>query len=86
MCGILAVLGLQGDVKENRVKVLRASKKQRHRGPDATSVYASPSGSAIIAFERLNIVDVTEAGRCGGQTHAFTPFLVTGCGILLLPW
>lgn len=68
MCGILAVLGLQGDVKENRVKVLRASKKQRHRGPDATSVYASPTGSAIIAFERLNIVDVTEAGRCGGMS------------------
>ena len=72
MCGILAALGLQGDARENRVKVLRASKKQRSRGPDATSVYASPDGSAMIAFERLNIVDVTEAGRCGG-TEACDP-------------
>lgn len=72
MCGILAALGVQGDARENRVKVLRASKKQRSRGPDATSVYASPDGSAIIAFERLNIVDVTEAGRCGG-TRACDP-------------
>ncbi len=63
MCGILAVLGLQGDARENRLKVLRASRKQRSRGPDATSVYASPSGGNFIAFERLNIVDVTEAGR-----------------------
>ena len=63
MCGILAVLGLQGDARENRLKVLRASRKQRSRGPDATSVYASPSGENFIAFERLNIVDVTEAGR-----------------------
>ncbi len=62
MCGILAALGLTGDQKANRVKVLRASRQQRHRGPDATSVYAGPNGN-YLAFERLNIVDVTEAGR-----------------------
>ena len=73
MCGILAALGLKGDAKENRLKVLRASKKQRHRGPDATSVYSSPAGSAFLAFERLNIVDVTEAGRCS------TCMLVVSC-------
>lgn len=62
MCGILAALGLQGDQKANRVKVLRASRLQRHRGPDATSVYSGQNGN-FLAFERLNIVDVTEAGR-----------------------
>jgi asparagine synthase (glutamine-hydrolysing) len=62
MCGILAVLGLTGDQHANRVKVLRASRQQRHRGPDATSVYAGANGN-YLAFERLNIVDVTEAGR-----------------------
>ena len=87
MCGILAALGLQGDARENRVKLLRASKQQRSRGPDATSVYASPDGSAMIAFERLNIVDVTEAGRCGG-TRSFNPrsFLrqITPCTDMLI--
>lgn len=64
MCGILAALGVQGDRKGNRVKVVRASKQQRHRGPDSTTVWESKDGSKFLAFERLNIVDATEAGRC----------------------
>lgn len=64
MCGILAALGLQGDRKENRVKVVRASKQQRHRGPDSTTIWESPLGNSFLAFERLNIVDATDAGRC----------------------
>lgn len=70
MCGILAALGLQGDQKANRLKVLRASRQQRHRGPDATAVYAGPNennNNNYLAFERLNIVDVTEAGRWAAQ-------------------
>mmetsp|Transcript_11273 Transcript_11273/g.33870 ORF Transcript_11273/g.33870 Transcript_11273/m.33870 type:complete len:620 (-) Transcript_11273:466-2325(-) len=63
MCGILAALGVQGDRKGNRVKVVRASKQQRHRGPDSTTVWESKDGSKFLAFERLNIVDATEAGR-----------------------
>lgn len=63
MCGILAALGLQGDRKQNRAKVVRASKKQRHRGPDSTTVWESSQGNSFLAFERLNIVDATEAGR-----------------------
>ena len=64
MCGILAALGVQGDRKDSRVKVVRASQLQRHRGPDSTTVWESKDGDNFLAFERLNIVDATEAGRC----------------------
>ncbi len=64
MCGILAALGVQGDRKDSRVKVVRASQLQRHRGPDSTTVWESTDGGNFLAFERLNIVDATEAGRC----------------------
>jgi asparagine synthase (glutamine-hydrolysing) len=63
MCGILAALLLAGDTEANRRRVLKASKKQRHRGPDATSIYVTAAGDSFIAFERLNIMDVTDAGR-----------------------
>lgn len=34
MCGILAVLGSKENVSDLRKKILRLSKKLRHRGPD----------------------------------------------------
>ena len=64
MCGILAALGLTGDVLANRRAVVRASKMQQHRGPDATAVYQSPDGKHFISFERLQIVDPSDGGRC----------------------
>ena len=65
MCGILAALGLtEGDPEKRRRLVLRCSKLLRHRGPDANSVYQSADGHNFIAFERLQIIDVTDGGRC----------------------
>ena len=65
MCGILAALGLTGDAEKNRRRVLRASRLLRHRGPDSSGVYEDPQGGrAFISFERLNIVDPTDGGRC----------------------
>lgn len=64
MCGILAALGITGDVEANRRDILKLSKLLRHRGPDANAIYQAPDGRAFIAFERLMIVDPTDTGRC----------------------
>jgi hypothetical protein len=64
MCGILAALGLAGDSETIRRKVLQQSRRLRHRGPDASAIWQSSSGKNCIAFERLQIIDVSDAGKC----------------------
>jgi len=63
MCGILAAFGLTGTPEQNRRELLKLSKLLRHRGPDANSAYTSQLGDVGICHERLQIVDVTDAGR-----------------------
>ena len=70
MCGILAALGLTGDPETNRRLVLRCSKLLRHRGPDANSIYQSRDGKNFLAFERLQIIDPSDGGRCAEQLAA----------------
>ena len=67
MCGILAALGLAGDAEKNRRLMLRCSKLQRHRGPDANSIYQSKDGTTFLAFERLQIIDPSDSGRYVAQ-------------------
>ena len=55
MCGIVAILDVKAQTKALREKALRMSQKIRHRGPDWSGVYCG--GSAILAHERLSIVD-----------------------------
>lgn len=66
MCGILAALGVTGDVEANRRLLLRQSRLLRHRGPDSSGVYEDPKGRAFFSFERLNIVDPSDNGRHAG--------------------
>ena len=54
MCGIVAVFGTCQSEKL-RNQVLEMSGKIRHRGPDWSGIYSSKS--AILAHERLSIVD-----------------------------
>ena len=69
MCGILAAFGLTGDAETNRRKVLKQSKKLRHRGPDQTGVWTADMGNngsakqCWLVHERLIIVDTTDAGK-----------------------
>jgi hypothetical protein len=63
MCGILVALGLQGDPEKNRRMMLRQSRLLRHRGPDANAIWQSADGHSFIAFERLQIIDVTDGGK-----------------------
>jgi len=61
MCGIVGVFDLKTDAQELRPQVLEQSKKIRHRGPDWSGIYCGEK--AIIAHERLSIVDPTSGGQ-----------------------
>jgi len=61
MCSIFGVLDLKSDPVELRQKALELSRLMRHRGPDWSGVYASDK--AILAHERLSIVDVNNGAQ-----------------------
>ena len=61
MCGVVGVFDLKGRAEDLRPQVLGMSKKLRHRGPDWSGIYCGEK--AIIAHERLSIVDVQSGGQ-----------------------
>ena len=61
MCGIVAIFNVKEQTPELRTKALGMSKKIRHRGPDWSGIHCS--GSAILAHERLSIVDPESGGQ-----------------------
>ena len=61
MCGITAILNVKEQTHELREKALKMSQKIRHRGPDWSGIYCG--GSAILAHERLSIVDPESGGQ-----------------------
>ena len=61
MCGITAILNVKEQTQELRNKALKMSQKIRHRGPDWSGIYCG--GSAILAHERLSIVDPESGGQ-----------------------
>ena len=61
MCGIVAILDVKEQTQELRHKALKMSQKIRHRGPDWSGIYCG--GSAILAHERLSIVDPESGGQ-----------------------
>lgn len=61
MCGIVGVFDLKVKSQDLRSQVLGMSKKVRHRGPDWSGIYCGEK--AIIAHERLSIVDPQSGGQ-----------------------
>ncbi|MFI5421604.1 MAG: asparagine synthase B, partial [Nitrososphaerales archaeon] len=64
MCGILGIFNIdpaRSNHSELRNLALTMSKKIRHRGPDWSGVYSDEQ--AIIAHERLSIVDVEHGAQ-----------------------
>ena len=61
MCGIVGILNVKEQTQQLRQKALRMSQKIRHRGPDWSGIYCG--GSAILAHERLSIVDPESGGQ-----------------------
>lgn len=58
MCGIVAIFGLKAstDLEPLRRLAVQAAARIRHRGPDWSGVYAD--AGAVLAHERLSIVDI----------------------------
>ena len=61
MCGIVSIFNIKKQTHELREKALHMSQKIRHRGPDWSGIYCG--GSAILAHERLSIVDPESGGQ-----------------------
>lgn len=61
MCGIAAIFNIKEQTSSLRDKALKMAKKIRHRGPDWSGIYCG--GSAILAHERLSIVDPESGGQ-----------------------
>ena len=61
MCSILAILGSISEDATLRERALELSKKQRHRGPDWSGIFSDDG--AILAHERLSIVDLTHGSQ-----------------------
>jgi len=61
MCSIFGVLQIRQDLKTVRKMALRQSRLLRHRGPDWSGIYAA--GNAVLAHERLAIVDVNTGAQ-----------------------
>ena len=61
MCGIVGIFKIKSQSEELRNTALRMAQKIRHRGPDWSGIYTG--GSAILAHERLSIVDPQSGGQ-----------------------
>ena len=61
MCGIVGIFDIKGEASEYRDLALKMSKKIRHRGPDWSGIYCGKN--AILAHERLSIVDPASGGQ-----------------------
>ena len=61
MCGIVGLFNVKEQTHQLREKALKMSQKIRHRGPDWSGIFCG--GSAILAHERLSIVDPESGGQ-----------------------
>ena len=61
MCGIVGIFNIREQTPTLRAKALAMAGKIRHRGPDWSGIYCG--GSAILAHERLSIVDPQSGGQ-----------------------
>ncbi len=61
MCSILGIFDIRTDVRELRTRALEMTRTMRHRGPDWSGIYVHDK--AILAHERLSIVDVNKGAQ-----------------------
>ncbi|MCD8202208.1 MAG: asparagine synthase B [Prevotella sp.] len=66
MCGIVSIFNIREQTPALRQKALKMSSTVRHRGPDWSGIYCG--GTAILAHERLSIVD-----PASGRQPLFAP-------------
>lgn len=61
MCSVLGILDIREDAARLRETALELSRRQRHRGPDWSGIFANDR--AVLAHERLSIVDVLHGAQ-----------------------
>lgn len=61
MCGIVGVFDCKTGTESLRPKILKMSKRIRHRGPDWSGIYSDDN--IVLAHERLAIVDPQSGGQ-----------------------
>lgn len=61
MCGIVSIFRIKEQSEQLRQRALEMSRRIRHRGPDWSGIWCG--GSAILAHERLSIVDPQSGGQ-----------------------
>ncbi len=61
MCGIVGIFNVREQSEELRRKALEMSRRIRHRGPDWSGIWCG--GTAVLAHERLSIVDPESGGQ-----------------------
>ena len=61
MCGIVSIFRIKEQTEQLRQQALEMSRRIRHRGPDWSGIWCG--GSAILAHERLSIVDPQSGGQ-----------------------
>ena len=61
MCGIVSIFRIKEQSEQLRQQALEMSRRIRHRGPDWSGIWCG--GSAILAHERLSIVDPQSGGQ-----------------------
>lgn len=76
MCSILGILDIRSPARDLRDQALELSRRQRHRGPDWSGVYAHER--AILAHERLSIVDVLHGAQPLGDFASGPVLAVNG--------
>lgn len=76
MCGIVGIFNIKQQTASLRDKALAMAGKIRHRGPDWSGVYCG--GSAILAHERLSIVDPQSGGQPLYSPDGFQVLAVNG--------
>ena len=61
MCGIVSIFRIKQQTEQLRQQALEMSRRIRHRGPDWSGIWCG--GSAILAHERLSIVNPQSGGQ-----------------------
>ena len=67
MCGIAGFCNWKTDWEKN---IRKMNDRMRHRGPDASGIWASEDGSVVFGHQRLSIVDLSENGAQPMQSHS----------------
>jgi len=61
LCGFVGIFDFSSPLGPVRARALEMAKTIRHRGPDWSGIYAS--GRAVLAHERLSIIDVENGAQ-----------------------